>query len=175
MLQATYSMTRLRYLLPMLARQVRIRDYLAKDLSAVIEIIDAALAEHGFASQATGVRRDLLNIESRYAGTRAGFWVAEAGPTNEVVGVVAIRPKEETTCELKRLYVRADWRGAGVGRALYMHAETFARNSGYLRIWLDSSRRFKGARKLYERSGFVLLAELENEWEDNVYEKCLGD
>ncbi|MGO8998187.1 MAG: hypothetical protein ACLQVI_33115 [Polyangiaceae bacterium] len=40
-------------------------------------------------------------------------------------------------------------------------------------IWLDSSRRFGKARRLYERNGFVLLEEIDNDWEDNVYEKPL--
>jgi GNAT superfamily N-acetyltransferase len=60
-----------------------------------------------------------------------------------------------------------------VGRALYDHAEAFARSAGYGRIWLDSSRKFAEARKLYERNGFILLEELANEWCDNVYAKDL--
>jgi GNAT superfamily N-acetyltransferase len=56
----------------------------------------------------------------------------------------------------------------------YAHAEAFARAAGYQAIWLDSSRRFGKARRLYERNGFVLLEELDNDWEDNVYEKRLG-
>jgi putative acetyltransferase len=91
----------------------------------------------------------------------------------EVVGTVAIRPKDESTCEIKRLYLHPDARGGGLGQRLYEHAEAFARRAGYGRIWLDSSRRFTRARKLYERNGFELLEEVDNAWEDNVYEKRL--
>ena len=84
-----------------------------------------------------------------------------------------MRPKQNRTCELKRLYVRADRRGYGLGQALYEHAEAFARRAGYDRIWLDSSRRFGKAHRLYERNGFVLVERLDNEWEDNVYERSL--
>jgi GNAT superfamily N-acetyltransferase len=114
---------------------------------------------------------DLAEAHQRYAGARAGFWVAEID--GEIVGTVAIRPKEGATCEIKRLYLRKDRRGAGLGQALFDHAEAFARGAGYEAIWLDSSRRFAKARRLYGRNGFVLLEELDNDWEDNVYEKRL--
>lgn len=130
------------------------------------------LSEHGFELQVGGVERDLADVTTRYGGGRAGFWVMQdEGGT--IVGTVAIRPKEHTTCELKRLYLRPNLRGSGFGQALFEHAEAFARSAGYERIWLDSSRRFDRAHRLYERNGFVLLERLENDWEDNVYEKLL--
>ncbi|HEY8038183.1 MAG TPA: GNAT family N-acetyltransferase [Polyangiaceae bacterium] len=149
----------------------RIRVYRPDDRPAVLRLVRDILAEFGFAPQTGGVERDLQEAHERYRGAAAGFWVAEID--GEVVGTVAIRPKEGATCEIKRLYLRGDRRGAGLGQALYEHAEAFARTAGYERIGLDSSRRFTGARRLYERNGFLLLAELDNDWEDNVYEKRL--
>lgn len=77
------------------------------------------------------------------------------------------------TCELKRLYLQGDYRGQGLGQKLYESAEEFARTAGYKKIWLDSSRRFKKAKALYLRNGFTLIEELDNAWEDSVYEKAL--
>jgi GNAT superfamily N-acetyltransferase len=154
---------------------VDLRTYRPGDRDAVVALVRDVLAEFGFAAQMASLERDLAEAHERYAGERAGFWVAEID--GEVVGTVAIRPKPEhgtSTCEIKRLYLRADRRGAGLGQALYAHAEAFARRAGYETIWLDSSRRFAGARKLYERNGFVLTQELDNDWEDNVYEKRLS-
>lgn len=147
-----------------------IRPIVAADLPAVVALVDSVLAEHGFRSGVGGVRED-LEAAHRYGREGAGFWVAEQG--GALVGTIAVRPKEGRTCELKRLYVAASARGHGVGRALYAHAEAFARAAGYERIWLDSSRRFRSARRLYEGHGFVLLEERDNDWEDNVYEKRL--
>jgi GNAT superfamily N-acetyltransferase len=150
---------------------VRIRSYLPEDRAAVRALIEPILAEFGFAGATGGMERDLEEAAARYGAPGAGFWVAELD--GAVVGTVAVRPKEDGVCELKRLYVRADLRGAGLGQALYEHAEAFARAAGYQRIWLDSSRRFAGAHRLYRRNGFVLLERLDNEWEDDVYEKRL--
>jgi GNAT superfamily N-acetyltransferase len=148
-----------------------IRAYRKNDYDAVVALVTTVLAEYGFAAHIGGVQSDLAAIEEGYG--KGGFWVAEID--GAVAGTVAIRPKSGTdkTCELKRLYVNKSFRGTGVGRALYEHAEAFARGAGYDRIWLDSSRKFTEARRLYEKNGFVLLDELANEWCDNVYEKRL--
>ncbi len=150
---------------------VRIRPVEPRDLPAVRALVEQVLAEHGFASQVGSVDRDLGEAGDRYGGARSGFWVADLD--GAVVGTVAIRPKEGRTCELKRLYLRPDQRGTGLGQRLYEHAEAFARAAGYERIWLDSSRRFARAHRLYRRNGFVLVESLDNDWEDDVYEKPL--
>lgn len=148
-----------------------IRPYEPADHAPVCQLIVEVLAEFGFTSNMGGLEQDLSELAARYGSTRAGFWVAVQD--GAVVGTVAIRPKDDATCELKRLYLRPGLRGSGVGQLLYEHAEKFARAAGYARIWLDSSRRFANAHRLYARNGFTLLAELDNDWEDNVYEKSL--
>lgn len=150
---------------------VLIRRYQPADQAAVYELIARVLGEFGFSFAVGGIERDLQDISARYGNDQAGFWVAEADGV--IIGTVAIRPKEPQTAELKRLYVHPARRGSGLGQSLYGHAETFARGAGYQRIWLESSRRFAKAHRLYERNGFVLLARLDNSWEDNVYERQL--
>jgi putative acetyltransferase len=150
---------------------IRIRDLEEADLPAVQALVERVLGEFGFTAQVGGVERDLREARDRYGGRAAGFWVADEG--GEVVGSVAVRPRDGATCELKRLYLLPERRGTGLGQRLYEHAEAFARSAGYERIWLDSSRRFARAHGLYRRNGFVLVASLDNDWEDDVYEKIL--
>jgi putative acetyltransferase len=150
-----------------------IREFVADDVAGVARLVVRTLTEFGFTSQVGGATRDLGSVLEHYRAPAAGFWVAE--DEGAIVGTVAIRAKvgDASTCELKRLYVRADCRGTGLGERLYQHAEAFARAAGYERIWLDSSRRFTKAHRLYVRSGFVKLMSLDNEWEDDVFEKRL--
>ena len=150
---------------------VHIRDYTLSDAEPVLALILSVLAEYGFAPGIGEVHRDLELVALRYGQDRSRFWVAERN--GALVGTVAVRPKDALTCELKRLYVNPAMRGLGIGQLLYLHGETFARSAGYEKMWLDSSRRFTQARLLYERNGFVLVEELDNDWEDNVYEKAL--
>lgn len=151
---------------------VVIRPYEPRDRDGVHALVAAVLTEFGFGHAVGGVARDLDEIEARYGAAGAGFWVAD--DDGAVVGTVAIRPKEGATCELKRLYLHPSRRGEGLGQRLYDHAESFARAVGYTRVWLDSSRRFQGAHRLYARNGYALVERIDNDWEDNVYEKRLG-
>jgi putative acetyltransferase len=151
---------------------VHIRDYTLTDAEPVLALITSVLTEYGFSPDIGGLHGDLELVGQRYAQDRAGFWVAERD--GALLGTVAMRPKDAVTCELKRLYVNPSARGQGIGQLLYMHAEKFARSAGYEKMWLDSSRRFTQARRLYERNGFVLVEELDNDWDDNVYEKTLA-
>jgi putative acetyltransferase len=150
---------------------VTIRDYSPEDHAGVLRIVLGVLAEFNFAVHVAGIEEDLHAIPTRYAPPRAGFWVAEH--CEHVVGTVAIRAKRDAACELKRFYVRPDHRGTGLGQRLYAHAELFAREAGYTSLGVESSRRFGKAQRLYERNGLTLVERLENEWEDNVYEKKL--
>ncbi|CAN5514553.1 GNAT family N-acetyltransferase [soil metagenome] len=150
---------------------ISLRALTPADVEAVIALALSALAEIGLERNAASVQRDLEDVDRAYAAPRGGFWVAETDGV--IVGSVAVRPKEGQTAELKRLYVSAAARGRGLGQTLYEHAEAFARSAGYTKIGLDSSRRFVSARRLSERNGFVVTAELDNEWEDDVYEKML--
>ena len=148
-----------------------IREFVPDDVAGVARLVVSTLAEFGFTSQVGGIERDLAAVPEHYRAPAAGFWVAEE--EGAIVGTVAVRAKEGTTCELKRLYVRADCRGTGLGQQLYQHAEAFARRAGYERIWLDSSRRFEKAHRLYLRNGFVLIESLDNDWQDDVFLKSL--
>jgi len=73
-------------------------------------------------------------------------------------GCVALRDLGTGICELKRMFVPADLRGLGVGRALVMRAMSEARHAGYARMRLAASKRHTEAICLYEKSGFTRLS-----------------
>jgi len=59
-----------------------------------------------------------------------------------------------STCELRKMYLRRDHRGKGLGKRLLEHALTEARRLGFKTITLETASVLKEAVRLYEASGF---------------------
>src|SRR5207253_3329661 len=85
-------------------------------------------------------------------GIYARLWIAVTG--DEVVGSVALRDLGDHQLELKRMYLRPDQRGRGLGKRLLAIALDWARANGTKVVTLDTSERMAAARRLYEAYGF---------------------
>jgi GNAT superfamily N-acetyltransferase len=59
------------------------------------------------------------------------------------------------TCEIKRMYVVADARSRGFGRALLASLEDHARALGYARVRLDAGPAQQHSISLFRRTGYV--------------------
>ena len=69
-------------------------------------------------------------------------------------GCAAVRRLDEVTCELKRVYVRPEFRGTGMGRRLTETAMRAASALGYKSIRLDTLPEMATAQRIYEHLGF---------------------
>jgi ribosomal protein S18 acetylase RimI-like enzyme len=104
-----------------------------------------------------GFDAELAGLPGGYAPPEGNLWIARVD--GAVAGVVGLRPFgrdgwSERCCEMKRLWVRPDYRGLGLGRRLAQQALGAAGDMGYRRMCLDTLHRMTEARALYARLGF---------------------
>ena len=86
---------------------------------------------------------------------RSVFLVAYAA--DRPVGCGALRPYDEATAEVKRMFVDAACRGRRIGAALLRELERHARAFGYVRMILETGIRQPEAIRLYEREGYIRI------------------
>jgi ribosomal protein S18 acetylase RimI-like enzyme len=130
-----------------------IREAEAADVAACRELFLEYEQSIGVSLCFQGFGREVSTLPGDYAHPRGRLWVAEVD--GAIAGCVALRPLGERDAEMKRLYVRPQYRGTRLGLALAELAIETARGLGYATLKLDTLPSMAEAQRLYARLGFV--------------------
>ena len=95
---------------------------------------------------------EVNHLEDKYGLPNGRLYIATVD--NKVAGGVALRPLDENSCELKRLYVRPEFRGCHLGNKLVNQIISDAKDIGYHYILLDTLPFLQSAIYLYKKFGF---------------------
>ena len=101
-----------------------------------------------------GFEEEMQSMPGKYAPPAGRLLLALWD--GKAAGVIALRPLEEAgLCEMKRLYVRPEFRGHNIGRLLAERVIREAAEIGYLRMRLDTvAGKMDSAIAMYRQLGF---------------------
>jgi len=136
-----------------LAPDCVIRPAGAGDGEAVRRELGAYLEHIGVALDAGDLDHDVAEWRSEYDGISGVLLVVE-DPMGEVVGTAGVRRLGPDLGELKRMWIRPERQGGGLGRRLLAHCLDEARRLGLRRLRLDTQRRMEAALRLYRSHDF---------------------
>jgi len=99
-----------------------------------------------------GFEAELAQLPGKYAAPTGRILLAWEG--EQAVACVAMRPVDDISCEMKRLYVRPELRKRQLGRRMVDRILAEAKQAGYRRICLDTMPSMNAAIGLYTDLGF---------------------
>ncbi|UCE61121.1 MAG: GNAT family N-acetyltransferase [Phycisphaerales bacterium] len=132
---------------------MRIREATNADTEQVKEIVFTALTEYGLSHDSSGVDSDLEDIEANYIRAGGTFEVVE-DDDGRIIGCVGLHRIGEGVCELRKMYLKREARGKGLGKTLLKRSIERAGKLGFRRVELETAAPLKEAIALYEQYGF---------------------
>jgi GNAT superfamily N-acetyltransferase len=127
----------------------------AEQVSIASELIQEYAASLNFNLCFQGFEDEIRSMPGKYAPPAGRLLIAlwDGRPA----GVIALRPLEEAgLCEMKRLYVRPEFRGHQIGRILAQRIINDATEAGYSRMRLDTvAGKMDRAIAMYRELGFT--------------------
>jgi GNAT superfamily N-acetyltransferase len=134
----------------------------ADALESVRALFQEYWASFGFTPCFQNFDAELAGLPGKYAPPYGRLLLATV--SGQPAGCIALRRFDQTRGEVKRLYVRPQFRGGGLGEALMNALAAEARAIGYAELIADTIPKVMAtALAMYERLGFEHTGPYSNE------------
>ncbi len=120
-----------------------------------------------------GFEEELAKLPAKYAEPDGSILIAKVDDVP--AGCVGLWKLEEGVCEMKRLYIKPQFQGLGLGKKMSIKVLEIAKFKGYKIMKLDTLKRLQSANYLYDVLGFTKTKPYNFNPENDVvyYEKAL--
>ena len=116
------------------------------------------------------LEEELNDLKHKYTGNNGKVLVALVN--GKVAGCVAYYKHNNNRCEMKRLFVKDEYKELSIGNQLVKEIVEQARIAGYKEMVLDTIEPLKAAIHLYKKYGFIECnAYYDNPMNDVIYMK----
>ena len=131
----------------------KIRKINSGEESIVLNIVKTVLSEYGLEIRPDDTDKDLYDTREYYFNNKGWFAVLEKD--GEIVGSYGIYKIDESTCELRKMYLLKQYQGMGLGKMMMEDALKKAKGLGYSTMVLETNKRLDKALSLYYKYGFT--------------------
>jgi putative acetyltransferase len=135
-----------------MATQATLRTASDQDGPQIRSLVFGILEEYGLRGEPGAKDADLASVVDSYIAPGGAFEVMVVG--ERVIGTLGLFRMQAHECELRKMYLHADFRGLGLGKKLLQHGIETARSLGFCTIMLETIAPLREAIGLYHAFGF---------------------
>lgn len=137
---------------------IEIKEYEARYNDKINDfVISIYVDEYGFEEHRLGIEKEDNSI---YGENGGNFWIA-VDENDEIVGTIAVYKHSDDNIEIKRLYVRKDYRGKGLSKKLYETAMELCKENRVKKIFLGTYDKLETAIHFYLNRRFYRIRRYE--------------
>lgn len=144
-------------------REIKFREAKVSDTDKILSLVKEVLEEYGLDLNPEIEDLDITDISKFYYKNNGAFEVIQYG--RKIIGTYGIYKIDEETCELRKMYLKKDFQGLGLGNIMLENSLKLAKKLNYKKITLQTNSVLYKAVKLYKKYGF-------EEFKEEVCKRC---
>ncbi len=143
---------------------MKIRKATTADQEEIYKLVKTVLENYGLKTNPLATDKDISDLENYYFKNNG--WFAVLTNKGRIIGSYGIYRIDQSTCELRKMYLLSEFQGKGLGKLMMEDAFKKARELGYNEMFLETNQLLDKAINLYRRYGFVEVSS------DHLSDRC---